>query len=207
MPLIDHPLGAKVPRRGNALTQALGLLLLRLTGWRITGRFPDVPKAVVILAPHTSNRDGFIVAMVILALRLRVGLMAKDSLFRPPIGGFFRWLGGIPVHRDSSRNLVEQTVDAYAEREQLWLGMSPEGTRTGADAWRSGFYHIARQAQIPIAVVALDYGRKELRVADTIHTSADQEADMQRILACFRGVQGRHRGRLSKPLADLDQQT
>jgi len=197
-------MGSQVPRRGNFLSCALGGLLMRITGWRLTGDFPDVPKAVLVLAPHTSNRDGFVVAMFVLAMRLRVGLMAKDAIFRPPLGWFLRWLGGIPINRDSSRNVVEQSVGKFEEREKLWLGVTPEGTRSNSSEWKTGFYHIARQANVPIIVLALDYGQRELRAADHFMPSGDQPVDMQRIMECFRGVQGHHPERMSKPLVDLN---
>jgi len=201
---IEHPLGPQVPHRGNALSCWLGTWLLRLSGWRMTGEFPDTPKAILVLAPHTSNMDGVVVAMIILALRLRVGLMAKAELFKPPFAGIVRWLGGIPIERGSSRNQVEQTVARFNEREELWLGISPEGTRNGSETWKTGFYHIARQANACIVVLALDYGRRELRVADHFFASGDQQADMPRIMQGFRGAQGHHPERLSKPLAELN---
>jgi 1-acyl-sn-glycerol-3-phosphate acyltransferase len=204
MPQNNYTLGSQVPQRGNALSRVLGLLLLRLSGWRVAGEFPDVPKAVLALAPHTSNMDGVVVAMIILATRMRVGLMAKSDIFKPPFGGVARWLGGIPIDRSSSRNMVEQTVAKFEEKQQLWLGISPEGTRSNSSSWKTGFYHIARQANVHIIVLALDYGRRELRVADHFLPSGDMAADMPRIMACFKGVQGHHPERLSQPLVDLN---
>lgn len=203
MPLIETPLGDQVPRRGNALTRLIGLVWLWLMGWRQVGAFPNVPKAIFLGMPHTSNMDGLVVAGVVLAMQMRIGLMAKDSLFKMPVvGWFFRWLGGIPVDRESSRNLVDFTVSKFQERDQLWLGISPEGTRHGSEKWKSGFYHIARQAGVPIVVIAFDYPSKELRVAKVLEPSGDYEADVEAILASMDNVTPRHPERMSKPLKD-----
>ncbi len=194
----------RIPRRGNAFSRWLGMWLLRLIGWRIVGELPNVPKAVVIGAPHSSNYDGLVAAGVVLALQVRIGLMAKDSLFRWPVAGLLRWLGGIPIDRRSKRGVVEQSLDRFREREQLFLGIAPEGTRAAATQWKTGFWHIARHADVPIVVAVLDYGRRELRFADVITPSEDLDADMRRILACFRGVVPRRPARLSAPLKALN---
>ena len=107
----EIPSPDRIPRRGNAFSRWLGLLLLRLIGWRIVGQLPNVPKAVVIGAPHSSNYDGLVAAATVLALQVRIGLMAKDSLFRWPFASSLRWLGGIPIDRLSSRGVVEQSLD------------------------------------------------------------------------------------------------
>ncbi|MCK0536200.1 lysophospholipid acyltransferase family protein [Alcanivorax quisquiliarum] len=196
-----------VPRRGNRFSQLLGLLLLRLLRWRIVGTLPNIPKAVVIGAPHSSNWDGLVAAGVVLTLRVRIGLMAKDSLFRWPVAGLFRWLGGIPIDRHSgSGGVVAQSVARFQEREQLFLGVAPEGTRTAASQWRTGFWQIARQAGVPIIVVVLDYGRRELRIAETLQPGDDLDTDMQRILAHYRDAVPRRPERLSAPLAALQGQ-
>lgn len=198
-------MGGAVPRRGNAFSRWLGRLLLRLMGWRITGHFPDVPKAVVIGAPHSSNWDGLVAAGVVLALQVRIGLMAKDALFRWPFAGLLRWLGGIPIDRHSARGVVDQSVDRFREREKLFLGIAPEGTRTAAEQWRTGFYLIASRARVPVIVAVIDYGRRELRFADVLYpgehySEAEMGADMQRILSHYRGVVPRRPERLSLPL-------
>lgn len=200
---IHVTLGPQVPRRGSAFSEALGRLLLRCIGWRITGTFPDVPKAVVIGAPHSSNWDALVTAAVVLSLRVRIGLMAKDSLFRGPWGRLLRWLGGIPIDRQSKRGVVEQSVDKFNEREKLFLGIAPEGTRTSATAWRTGFHQIARRAGVPVLVVVLDYGQREVRFADVVHPGEDTAADLQRILAHYRGAVPRRPERLSAPLKAL----
>lgn len=197
-----------IPRRGNRVSQLLGLLLLRLLRWRIVGALPNTPKAMVIGAPHSSNWDGLVAAAVVLTLRVRIGLMAKDSLFRWPVAGVLRWLGGIPVDRSSgSGGVVAQSVLRFREREQLFLGVAPEGTRKAAAQWRTGFWQIARQAGVPIIVVVMDYGRRELRIAETLQPGDDLDTDMERILTHYRGAVPRRPKRLSAPLAALQRQT
>lgn len=192
-----------IPRRGNRFSQWLGRMLLWCMGWRIVGSLPNVPKAVVIGAPHSSNWDGLVAAGVVLSLRVRIGLMAKDSLFRWPLGGLLRWLGGIPIDRRSARGVVEQSVDRFRERQQLFLGIAPEGTRRAAAQWKTGFWQIARQADVPILVVVIDYGRRELRIAEPFLPGPDLAADMQHILAHYQGAVPRRPERLSAPLKAL----
>jgi 1-acyl-sn-glycerol-3-phosphate acyltransferase len=194
--------GDQVPRRGNAFSAWVGRVLLWLLGWRIIGSLPDASKAVVIGAPHTSNRDGLVAAGVILALRLRITIMAKDKLFRGPFGFFFRFLGGIPVDRNHPHGLVGASVEKFQEKDKLFLGMAPEGTRKGAEKWKTGFYQIALAARVPVVVAVLDFGKKELRLPLTLTPSGDLDADMQKILDCYRGVVPARPERLSVPLRE-----
>lgn len=196
----ENMLGPQVPRRGNRFFQWLGAWVLGRMGWRITGEFPDVSKAVVIGAPHTSNWDGVVGVSTVLALRLRIALMGKHSLFRGPFGPLLRWIGLIPVDRDAAGGVVAQSVAKFAEKEQLFLGIAPEGTRHGAREWKTGFYRIAVEANVPIMLAVFDYGKRELRLPLTLYPSGDMHADMEKILACYRGVVPRRPERLSAPL-------
>lgn len=198
-------LGPQVPRRGNAFTQWLGLLWLRLIGWQITGQSPDVPRAVFIGAPHTSNRDGFVAAAVTLALRLNITVMAKAELFIGPLGPFFRWLGVRPVYRDRNMGLVEQSVAQLKASPALYLGIAPEGTRHASKAWKLGFYHIAVQADVPIIAFILDFGRKELRMTPAFYPTGDMDADIAALMQRYRGIVPADPSRLSLPLRDLNQ--
>lgn len=198
----DQMPGPAVPRRGNRFSQWLGAVFLRLLGWRITGQFPDVPKAVIIGAPHTSNWDGVLAVAAVLALRLRIVLMGKHSLFKGPFAPLLRWLGLIPIDRSSAAGVVEQSVSRFHEREQMFLGMAPEGTRHSAKEWKTGFYRIACDAGVPIMLAVLDYGKREIRLPLTFMPSGDLDADMEKILACYRGVLPRRPERLSLPLRE-----
>lgn len=185
-------LGPHVPRRGNALTAALGRLVLRAMGWRIEGELPDLPKFVIIGAPHTSNWD-FIVAMATMfALGLRASWLGKHTLFEGLFGWYFRWLGGIPVRRDRSEGVVEDTVEAFRSRESLVVGISPEGTRKAVSQWKRGFYHIASGAGVPILPVALDYSRKAIVFLPPFHPTPDAEADLGALQALYSPAMARH---------------
>lgn len=201
--LIDF--GPQVPRRGNALSRGLGLLLLRLIGWRVRGQFPDTPKAVVIIAPHTSNYDGVVVVAALLALGLRLSFFVKHTAFRWPVAGLMRWFGALPVNREDSHNLVAFTAGKFREKEQLLLAMAPEGTRHAAESWKSGFYWMAREAGVPIICAGFDYARRELVILHTLMPSGDLDAELPAIIARYRDMAPCRPERLSAPLRALQQ--
>lgn len=196
----ESMLGDKIPKRGNRFSKCLGELVLWLLGWRITGTFPNEEKVVVIGAPHTSNWDGIVGVSCVLALGLKIGLMGKNSIFRGPFAPMLRWLGFIPIARDSAAGIVAQSVAKFKERDALFLGIAPEGTRHGAEEWKSGFYRIAMEAGVPIMIVVFDYAQRELRIPFTLYPSGDIEADMEIILTHYRGVIPKRPDRLSRPL-------
>lgn len=202
LPLITaENLGPLTPRRGTPFSQRLGEAWLRLIGWKITGTPPTVPKAMFIGAPHTSNRDGFVAAATILALRLRITVMAKAELFKGPLGSFFRWAGVMPVYRATSRGgQVEQVIERFQSSESIYIGIAPEGTRHASPAWKTGFYHMAVKAGVPIVPFVLDFGRKELRIHPAFQPTGDQEADMAYLMSLYRGVIPADPSRLSLPL-------
>lgn len=179
------PLGDAIPRRGNWLTAAIGGTVLAVLGWRVTGGFPNVPRMVMIGAPHTSNWD-FVVALAA-AFRLRLGFswVGKHLLFRRPFDAFFRWLGGVPVDRRASHGFVGQMVDVFAARPQFLLAIAPEGTRKRVERWKTGFYHIARGAGVPIVLVSFDTARKVIHVGPSFDATGDLDADLRRILAIY----------------------
>lgn len=201
-------LGPLVPRRGTAFSQRFGELWLRAMGWKVTGTAPTVAKAMFIGAPHTSNRDGFVAAAVILALRLRITVMAKAELFKGPVGSFFRWAGVMPVYRSSAQRggQVEQVVANFESSENIYIGIAPEGTRHASEKWKSGFYHMAVKAGVPILPFILDFGRKELRLTPVFHPTGDLEADMKVLMERYRGVIPADPTRLSQPLRKLNGQ-
>ena len=189
---MDVPtLSYAVPKRGNAFSRWLGRSILSAMGWRIEGRVPNLPRLVVIAVPHTSAWD-FLVGMAgMFALGIRISWLGKHTLFRPPLGGLMRWLGGIAVDRRTSGGLVDKTAALFNRRDKLILGLAPEGTRKKVDTWRSGFYHIAYRAGVPIVPVALDYGTRTLRIGSPLVPSGDYEADLPRLRAFFEGVVGK----------------
>ena len=139
--------GASVPRTHGPLVAWLGRFALTLAGWRFEGKLPDVPKFVMIVAPHTSNWDFPIGLMAKFSLHLGCRFIAKHSLFWWPLGAFLRQVGGLPVNRAAAGDLVEQTAAKFKERASLVLVITPEGTRARVDnKWKSGFHRIARAA-------------------------------------------------------------
>jgi 1-acyl-sn-glycerol-3-phosphate acyltransferase len=164
--------------------------IMRLLGWRVDGKLPDLPKFVLIGAPHTSNWDFVLFLGVIFTLRANVRFMGKAEVFRWPIGGFFRYCGGVPVDRKKSTGLVEQMVKACNESDRFILTIAPEGTRHHVTEWKRGFYHIAKSAGIPIVMAVVDGKHKTVRIGQVFHPTDDIEADMKAIKGVFEGVVG-----------------
>lgn len=173
------------PPRCNVFLTIIGKLWLRIWGWEVEGRLPSKPKFVIILAPHTSNWDGLLILPAAFALGLKLNFLGKKELFTWPIGGFMRSLGGIPVDRHARIDLVGQIVDEVAERDQVVIGIAPEGTRSLTKYWKSGFYYIAEQANIPLGFAYLDYDRKCAGFDEGITISGDVEADLALIRQFF----------------------
>jgi 1-acyl-sn-glycerol-3-phosphate acyltransferase len=170
----------------------LAKIMMRLAGWRVEGTLPDLPKFVLIGAPHTSNWDFVLFLGVIFSLRANVRFMGKAELFRFPIGWFFRYCGGVPVDRKKSTGLVEQMVKVSNESEKFILTIAPEGTRHHVQEWKRGFYHIAKSAGIPIVIAVVDGRHKTVRIGQVFHPTDDIEADIKSIQQVFTGVVGIH---------------
>jgi 1-acyl-sn-glycerol-3-phosphate acyltransferase len=159
-------------------------------GWRFIGERPALRACVLVAAPHTSYWDLFYMLGVALVFDIRLCWLAKHTVFWWPLGSVFRRLGGIPVDRRAPGRMVEQLATRIRESEDFMLVVAPEGSRGRRDHWRSGFYHIARAAQVPIVPIVLDFGRKETGVGPTIVPTGDCRADMDRIRAFYAGRTG-----------------
>jgi len=166
--------------------------MMRLAGWHVEGALPDLPKFVLVGAPHTSNWDFVLFLGVIFSLRANVRFMGKAELFRFPIGWFFRYCGGVPVDRKKSTGLVEQMVKVSNESEKFILTIAPEGTRHHVQGWKRGFYHIAKSAGIPIVMAIVDGRHKTVRIGQVFHPTEDMEADIKSIQEIFAGIVGIH---------------
>jgi 1-acyl-sn-glycerol-3-phosphate acyltransferase len=185
------PLGPVVPARGNAVSRAIGRTYMSLGGWKFEGAMPNEPKFVVIVVPHTSNWDFTLGTAALFALGFRVSFLGKHTLFKWPLGVFMRWLGGIPVERSVSRDRVTETVGAFKASDQLILAVAPEGTRKLVTQWKTGFYHVALGANVPIVPVAFDYGRKTVRIGPAFRPTGDMEADFAELKSFYRDVVAR----------------
>ena len=167
-------------------------LILSLAGWRTEGRLPQIPKFVLVGAPHTSNWDLPFTLLMAFAFRARIHWMGKRAIFRRPFKGIFQWLGGIPVQRSQSENLVEQSIQQFQRSEQLILTIAPAGTRKRVIRWKSGFYYIACGAKVPIVLGFLDYRRKVGGIGPLVYPSGNIAADMKIIRAFYDGVTGKN---------------
>ncbi len=184
-------LAPSIPARGNSISRWLGRSAYALSGWRIQGALPDLPKFVVIVAPHTSNRDFFVGIGALFSLGLRVAFLGKDSIFRGPMGPIVRWLGGTPVDRSVSRDRVAEMVDVFRNHDRLVVGLAPEGTRKKVKAWKTGFYHVARGAGVPIVPVWFDYPKKTVGIGPPFYPTGDVNADIAYLQGLFRAEMGK----------------
>lgn len=175
-----------MPRRGGRITPALGKFLLRVFGWRITGQLPNIRKVMVAVAPHTSNWDFVVGVLVMWAMDLRLSFFGKHTLFKGAFGRWMRSIGGIPVDRGSAHGLVGEAVDAYNARETLWFAIAPEGTRKKVERFKSGFMHIATQANVPVLLVSFDLVDRVVHFGDVLQPSGDVAADVAKIEAYFK---------------------
>lgn len=164
--------------------------LLRLFGWRLLGALPDQRKYVLIGAPHTSNWDFPLMLLAVMKIRMDVHWLGKSSLFRAPFGGFMQWLGGIPVDRSKSNNLVEQLVEAFQRREELVVLIPPEGTRSKVEKWKSGFYYVAAGAGVPILLGFIDFPSKQLGFGPLFYPTGDYATDLAEIQKFYADKKG-----------------
>lgn len=174
----------------STLYHYLARFIMRLTGWRVEGKLPDLPKFVLIGAPHTSNWDFVLFLGVIFTLKANVRFMGKAEIFHSPLGRFFYYCGGVPVDRKKSTGLVEQMVKACNESENFILTIAPEGTRHHVSDWKQGFYHIAKGAGIPIVLAIVDGKRKTVRIGQVFHPTENMDADLKAIKGVFEGIVG-----------------
>ena len=178
----------------NTVLRGLSIVFLKLAGWKVEGSLPsNAKKSVLIAAPHTSNWDLPYTLMVAFVLRLNPYWMGKESLFKPPFRGIMMWLGGIPVRRESSNNLVGASAEAIQRADgPLQLIVPPEGTRSKARYWKTGFYYIAVGAQVPIVMAYMDYARKVSGLGPVFIPTGDIEADMVDIKAFYAPFKGKN---------------
>ncbi|MDH7451910.1 lysophospholipid acyltransferase family protein [Luteimonas composti] len=192
---IVPPLPPSAPRvRPNALTRWIGRTVLRLGGWRLTGEFPDLPKLVLIAAPHSSNWDGVWGFAAKLALGLEIRVLGKAQLFRWPLAPLMRRLGVIPIDRSAPQGTVGQAVALIQRSERIWYALAPEGTRKRVERWKTGFWKIAHQAQVPILPAYFHYPERRIGLGEPFHTTGDMEADLAALRAWYGPWQGRNRG-------------
>lgn len=202
MPTAKFPhLPPRVPSRGSKLRRELFKQLFLAQGWTFQGEFPNLAKAVAIISPHTSNIDAWYGFNALLGLGLDITIFGKDSLFRTPLKPLLKWIGVVPVVRDSPQGKTQQIIHAIQNKQQIWVGMAPEGSRKAPEKIRSGFYHIAHGAGLPIVMFGFDYETKTILILGVYHTTGNYEADLEQIYAHYHGkISAKHPERIAKPL-------
>jgi len=175
------------------LLQAFSILVLKLAGWKVEGSFPEnTPKAVLIAAPHTTNWDMPISLMMAFRLRLPVYWMGKKSIFKFPFAPVMRWMGGIPVERSKSTNMVDSIIERYQENDKLLIMIAPEGTRARVEGWKSGFYHMAKGADVPIVMAYIDYANKRGGIGPVFWPTGNYEKDLEEIQSFYQAFRGKY---------------
>lgn len=181
--------------RPNAFTRWLGRSILQLGGWRMIGAFPDLPKLVLIAAPHSSNWDGIYGFAAKMAMGLDIKVLGKRELFWWPLGPILRGLGVIAVNRTAADGVVEQVAAMIGEHHgSLWFGLAPEGTRKRVQHWKTGFWKVAKAADVPVVPAYFHYPDKVIGIGAPFKLSDDMAADIARIRAWYAPWQGRHHG-------------
>ncbi|MDE6396877.1 MAG: 1-acyl-sn-glycerol-3-phosphate acyltransferase [Muribaculaceae bacterium] len=172
----------------------LARTLLKWAGWSVNITVPDYPKCIICVAPHTSNYDFIIGKLVYASVGRKAGFLMKSTWFFPPLGWIFKSIGGIPVHRGKGSSLVSTLIEKFNDSQRLCLAITPEGTRSRTEQWRTGFLRIAYGAHIPIVLGVIDFGTKSVSITTTFEPTGDIDADMRAIKKFYKasGAKGRH---------------
>ena len=167
-------------------------ILYTVLGWKVKGTFPkELKKYLIIAAPHTHWLDFPLGITTKWAEAAPINFIGKASLFKPPFGFIFRWLGGTPIDRSTSNNKVQAIIDIFNSEEKFILALSPEGTRKKVTKWKTGFYHIAKGANVPIVMGMLNFEKKEVKISEPFHLTDDMDVDFKVIYKYFKGVKGK----------------
>ena len=173
--------------------KAFAKLMLRLMGWKIVNDFPkSIKKYIIIVAPHTSWVDFPVSILVKFITKVDIKFIGKHTLFEPPFGFLFRALGGTPVDRTKSQSMVQAIVDIFNSKESFVMSLSPEGTRKKTSQWKSGFYHVAKGANIPLVMAALDFKNKKVIISEPYYLTESEAHDIQKIQSFFKDIEGKH---------------
>jgi 1-acyl-sn-glycerol-3-phosphate acyltransferase len=168
-------------------------ILQTVLGWKLESNFPQgIKKYVVIAAPHTSWQDFPIAILARMTSGTMINFIGKNSLFNGPFGFFFKGLGGTPVDRSQSNNLVDAIIEIFNSKEEFRLGLSPEGTRKKVDTWKTGFYYIAKGANVPIVMATLDFENKKIKISEPYYTTDDKEKDFNFFYSFYKNVKGKN---------------
>jgi len=170
--------------------QKISRLLLKLTGWQLDENVPRLDRYVMIAYPHTSNWDFVLGMLARWALDLPFNWVAKHSIFRWPVKSLFIAMGGVPLDREKTTGFIQKNIKLFRQRQKFILGLMPEGTRSRAERWKTGFYHIAQGAGVPIALAYIDYRTKSIGVGMILQPCGDIESDFERIRQFYQDKTG-----------------
>ena len=193
-PPIVEPLPPNAPQRYPRIVRWLAKQWLRLLGWRLVGHFPDLPKVLFLAAPHSSAWDALYGLLIKVAAGVDIRFMAKREAFWFPLGLLLRALGAIPIDRTKAHGVVGETVEGFRTNPNAWFLLAPEGTRKAVKKWKSGFWHIARKADVPVCCIYIHYPDKVFGIGEIFHMTDDMEADMARVRAWYAPYRGLKRG-------------
>jgi 1-acyl-sn-glycerol-3-phosphate acyltransferase len=199
---MTEPIPTLAPKTPHGLLERIANALLKLIRWRVVGTEPQIPKFVIIVAPHTSNWDlplGLICGFAMgLLRRWPYGFMAKDVVFRWPVAGLMRRIGGLPIDRSRPHDIVPQMAAIFQARDRFLLAITPEGTRKRTGHWKSGFYHIAHAVGVPIIPVSFDYAKRECRLGDPLVPTGDLDRDLTVIQQFYQGATAKRPERMGE---------
>ena len=170
----------------------LSWLVLKLCGWKVVNVAPATGSYLIIAAPHTSNWDFPLGIAIAFHLHLKVYFIAKHTLFNGFAGPIMRWLGGVPLNRSASTNFVDASVEIYANSENLIFAIAPEGTRSSVGRWKTGFYHMAKGANVPLALAYFDFSKRVGGIGKMLNTTENIDADMQAIADFYEPIMGKY---------------
>lgn len=190
----DRQTAKPLPYRGLLfeLYRYFWIAFLKLGRWKIEGDWPREKKFVLVAAPHTANLDGFLMVAAAAYFRANVRWMGKKSLTTGPFGWLVKWVGCIPIDRASKNDVVEQMRQAFEAEAELFVLVPPEGTRSRTEGWKSGFYHIARNAGVPIVMSVLDYKTRTIRISGQVEPTGNYDADLKVIQQHYADAVGRY---------------
>jgi 1-acyl-sn-glycerol-3-phosphate acyltransferase len=194
MAAVVPELPPKAPRTNHPVARSLARALLRLCGWRVVGGFADESRMVLLAAPHSSGWDAVWGLIAKVALGVRIEFMAKKELFWWPLGPVLRHFGAQPTDRSAAHGVVGQAAARLREQPQLWYLLAPEGTRKRVTKWKTGFWHIARAAGVPVQCAYFHYPDKTIGLGAVFHMSDDVQGDVERVRDYYRAFQGKYHG-------------
>jgi len=168
-------------------------ILVKLFGWEIENNFPiNLKKYIIIVAPHTSWIDFPLSILVKSVSKVDIKYIGKHTLFKPPFGYFFRAMGGMPVNRAKSQSMVQAIINIFNENESFVFSLSPEGTRKKVSQWKSGFYHVAKGANIPLVMTGLDYEKKKVIISEPYYLTDNEQQDIKIFREFFKDIKGKY---------------